>query len=275
MSESALLDQVLQSGSLSVLFQPVVALHREGGTLHSLECLLRGPRDTTLESPTVLFEYARRKHATTVIDRAAVAVSLRAIGSLPTKPRISVNVHAATLAADGDFPTFLTETAAAHGIPVSGLILEIVEQGPSWDRARLRGARDRLGQLGIQIALDDVGARESNFRMMIDCRPDYLKIDRDCVQGAHADAWRKAVLESIVHLANRLGVCVIAEGVTQFAELSLVVSLGIDLVQGYLLSPPLPLEWLATGDVLPPELTGRSPAPPDSPVRSKRPKGSA
>jgi EAL domain-containing protein (putative c-di-GMP-specific phosphodiesterase class I) len=271
MSDSALLDQVLKPGGLSVLFQPVVALHRDGGTLHSLECLVRGPRDSTLESPSVLFEYARRKRATAKVDRAAVAASLRAIGPLPAKPRISLNVHAATLAEDADFPAFLGKTAATHGVPVSGLTLEIVEGAPRYDGLRLRSACDRLRSLGIQVALDDIGARESNLRMAIDCRPDYFKTDHYLVRDAHADAWRKAILESIVHLASRLGVRVIAEGVTQFAELSLVVSLGIDLVQGYLISPPLPLEWLATGEILPPQLVGRPAAPADSPGRAKRP----
>jgi EAL domain-containing protein (putative c-di-GMP-specific phosphodiesterase class I) len=271
MSDSALLDQVLKPGSLSVLFQPVVALHRDGGTLHSLECLVRGPRDTTLESPSVLFEYARRKRVAAKVDRAAVAASLRAIGSLPNKPRISVNVHATTLAEDAEFPDFLGKTAEAHGVPGTGLTVELLESAPNYDGPRLRTACDRLRALGVQVALDDVGARESSYRMAIDCHPEYFKTDHYLVRDAHTDGWRKAVLESIVHLANRLGVRVIAEGVTQFAELSLVVSLGIDLVQGYLISPPLPLEWLATGEILPPELVGRPPAPADSPGRAKRP----
>jgi EAL domain-containing protein (putative c-di-GMP-specific phosphodiesterase class I) len=96
----------------------------------------------------------------------------------------------------------------------------------------------RLRARGIGIALDDVGVGHSNYSMMLDCRPDLIKIDRYLVAGCHADPQRQAVLESIARLAPRLGARAVAEGVEEPDDLGTIRALGIDLVQGFLLSRP-------------------------------------
>jgi len=71
------LNAILAPGGLSVRFQPVIALNSSGHTLHALESLVRGPRDTNLESADVLFEYVRLKHEESTVDRACVQMALQ------------------------------------------------------------------------------------------------------------------------------------------------------------------------------------------------------
>ena len=84
--------------------------------------------------------------------------------------------------------------------------------------------------MGIPIALDDIGEGHSNYRMILDCRPEFFKIDKYFVQGSHRDSARRAVLQSVVTLAANFGSPVIAEGVEELADLDLVTSVGINFV---------------------------------------------
>ena len=240
-----LIDQILAPGGLRPVFQPIYRMN--GGSareLHSLECLIRGPRETNVECAPVLFEYVRRKRQENVVDRACVLAAFGATARFAGGPRISVNAHAATLARDREFPDFLAEAATKHGISIDRLTVEIVEHGPALDAksffATLQGLRER----GIAIAVDDVGIAASNLRMILEVRPQYLKVDRFFVSGAQDDAGKRATIEAVVHIGRRIGATVVAEGVETREELKAVRECGIDLIQGYLFCTPLGVEEL-------------------------------
>src|SRR5437899_2691196 len=71
------------------------------------EALIRGPRGTTAESPSILFEYARKKNRESDVDRACVEAILDAARILPADAQVGINVHASTLAMDAGFVKFL------------------------------------------------------------------------------------------------------------------------------------------------------------------------
>ena len=123
---------------------------------------------------------------------------------------MSLNVHASTLEQDRLLPVWLAEQAREYGFPCNRLIIEIVEHAPPWSGPSFLLSLDRLRGLGVRIALDDVGLGQSNFRMILDCQPDLLKIDRHFVSGAHADPHRGRC-RSIADLACRLGGRAVAE----------------------------------------------------------------
>lgn len=236
-----LLDAILDPGGLRVLFQPIVEVGPEGkrGRVHALECLTRGPQGTNLENAGVLFDYVRRKREESRVDRACVSTALDTAAAIPNRPALSLNVHASTLGRDLGFPAFLGEAAAAAGIPAGDLIVEIVEHAPPWDGHSFLSALQALRDMGVRIALDDVGLGQSNYRMVLDCRPDYFKIDRYFAHGSAGDPHRRAVMESVHQLARKFGAQVVAEGIERPEDLETVASLGIDLIQGYIFSPPV------------------------------------
>jgi EAL domain-containing protein (putative c-di-GMP-specific phosphodiesterase class I) len=249
---TSVLDLILRPGGLRAEFQPIFKVRGtdwgSDGQVHSLEALVRGPRGTNLELPSVLFEYVRRQGEESLVDQACIAAVFQAVDGLPGAPDFSVNVHASTLAREGDFPGFLEALARKKEVKLDRLTVEILEHACSWDNRTFQRTLAALREAGARVALDDVGLGQSNYRMMLDCRPDYLKVDRYLVEGCHRDRHRLAVLDSIAHLAPRLGAQVVAEGVEELAELETITSLGIDLVQGFLLSRPLTaleLSWPA------------------------------
>jgi EAL domain-containing protein (putative c-di-GMP-specific phosphodiesterase class I) len=256
-----LLDAVLEPGGLSVVFQPIFDVSQGGRRLHALECLIRGPKGTNLESPEILFEYARRKRAEAEVDRACVAAALRVAGELPGSPDLSINVHATTLGRDHEFLVFLGDTAESHGIDLDRVTVEIVEHAFPWDGPRFQSALAALRAIGVRIALDDVGRGQSNYRMILDCRPDYFKLDRYFIHGCRGDFYRQAVIESVADLAAKFGARVVAEAVETEGDFDTVTGLGIDLVQGYLLAKAMPASKVVAGGFLQPVEPGLADRP--------------
>jgi EAL domain-containing protein (putative c-di-GMP-specific phosphodiesterase class I) len=233
----SLLDRLLQPRALRAVFQPVVHLARDGRPVCYHEGLVRGPRGTSAERPDVLFEYARRKLAEVQVDRAAVRAVVRA--ARWTRPsQVGLNVHRCTLALDPDFIPFLARVLSSAGIRAGAVVIELVEHGHPCSPKALLPRLDALRRLGIRIALDDFGTGESNYLMLLECRPDYVKVDRRLVHGGHGDDRREAFLESLAVLADRVGAQPVAEGVETERDLDRVSRVGIALAQGFLLGRP-------------------------------------
>jgi EAL domain-containing protein (putative c-di-GMP-specific phosphodiesterase class I) len=254
-TEASLLDILLEPGRLSVVFQPIFEVGVASPQLHALECLIRGPAGTNAERPAVLFEYVRRKRAEAAVDRACVATALAEAGRLPGRPRVSVNVHASTLGRDLGFPAYLLDQAAAAGIEGHRLVVEIVEHAPPLDVPSFRRALERLRAAGVSIALDDVGLGQSNYKMILDVRPDIYKLDRYLVAGAWSDPYRQVILDSLARMVRRLEARAVAEGVEDAHELVAVEAAGIDLVQGFFFARPMPSQDLVDAGYL----SGRGP----------------
>jgi len=245
-----LLDRLLHPGAFRVVFQPILRHDGRGWQIHALEALIRGPRGTHLEYPEVLFEYVRRKGAEAMIDRRCVAEVFKAARPLGTQVTLSLNVHAATLEQDPEFADhFLRQVREADRLPAR-VILEIVEHAPPWAGRNFAQALETLRASGIAVALDDVGLGHSNFRMILECRPDYFKMDAFLVRGAHGDYYRRAVLRSIVELAASFGSTAVAEGLENVEDLQIVLDEGVHAVQGYLLARPAPAEVLGSNELM-------------------------
>jgi EAL domain-containing protein (putative c-di-GMP-specific phosphodiesterase class I) len=249
-TDVTLLDTLLDPGRLSVVFQPIFEVGSGQLSLHGVECLIRGPKGTNAERPAVLFEYVRRKRAEAAIDRACIATALAEAALLPVLCRLNLNVHASTLGRDLGFPAFLLDLAAKAGIPAQMLVIEIVEHAPPLDVPAFRRALAELREAGLTIALDDVGLGQSNYKMILDVRPDIYKLDRYLVAGAWNDPYRQVILDSLARMVRRLEARAVAEGVEDSNELVAVEAAGIDLVQGFLLARPVPREQLVASGVL-------------------------
>jgi len=101
------------------------------------------------------------------------------------------------------------------------------------------------------VALDDVGLGQSNYKMILDVRPEIYKLDRYLVAGAWSDPYRQVILDSLARMVRRLEARAVAEGVEDHHELVAVEAAGIDLVQGFLFARPLPRAELVAGGFVP------------------------
>jgi EAL domain-containing protein (putative c-di-GMP-specific phosphodiesterase class I) len=98
---------------------------------------------------------------------------------------------------------------------------------------------EQLRALGINIALDDFGTGYSTLNSLQLLPLDYIKIDRSFTARIGAKADGLVVIEAIVDLAHKLDFKVIAEGIETVEQLAGLNAIGCDLLQGFLLGPPL------------------------------------
>jgi EAL domain-containing protein (putative c-di-GMP-specific phosphodiesterase class I) len=162
--------------------------------------------------------------------------------------RMAVNVSMSQLLVPG-FEIMVAEALADGGLPAELLEIEITEsvamQSPDIVLPRLAA----LKQLGVCVAIDDFGTGYSSLSSLEKLAPERLKIDRSFVMGLDADTGGGSLAEMIIELGRALGLKVIAEGVETPTQRQRLIELGCDELQGYLFSPPLPIEslgeWLA------------------------------
>ena len=162
--------------------------------------------------------------------------------------RMAVNVSMSQLLVPG-FEIMVAEALADGGLPAELLEIEITEsvamQSPDIVLPRLAA----LKQLGVCVAIDDFGTGYSSLSSLEKLAPERLKIDRSFVMGLDADTGGGSLAEMIIELGRTLGLKVIAEGVETPTQRQRLIELGCDELQGYLFSPPLPIEslgeWLA------------------------------
>jgi EAL domain-containing protein (putative c-di-GMP-specific phosphodiesterase class I) len=243
MIETAL-NRILQPGGITPVYQPVYRTHGETSEMHGVECLSRGPKGTNFESAQVMFEYVRLKREESLVDRACIAAAFRGASTLPKALQLGVNVHASTLGRDHGFIDFLRSTAAATGIDLPRITIEIVEHAPPWDGMSFLSTLTELRQLGMRIALDDVGLGQSNFKMLLDAEPDYLKVDRYFIENCEGDPRRRAVIAALQQLAQNFGAELIAEGVTTPEDARCLQEMGVTLMQGFHFAEPITAEEL-------------------------------
>jgi EAL domain-containing protein (putative c-di-GMP-specific phosphodiesterase class I) len=157
-------------------------------------------------------------------------------------------VHASTLGHNLGFADFLRRQVQKHSLGLERLTVELVEHAPTCNIPELMNNLTRLRDWGVRIALDDVGAGQSNYRMMLDCHPDYFKLDAYFVRDLTSDPKRCAVVESVVALANALDSAVVAEGVPSYEDLAHLEAIGVDLAQANLLCSAISVKQLLASD---------------------------
>jgi diguanylate cyclase (GGDEF)-like protein len=157
---------------------------------------------------------------------------------------VAVNLSALDLSAL-DLPAALGQLLARHGIEPRRLTLEITESALMRHPAEGLGVLVQLKGLGVRLSLDDFGVGFSSLSRLRQLPVDELKIDRSFVLGLRGGSTDAVFVRSIIELGHRLGLRVVAEGVEEAAALQLLEELGCDVVQGYVVSPPLAPALLA------------------------------
>lgn len=138
----------------------------------------------------------------------------------------------------------LEQLIVQYQIKPHNLILEITESTAMHHIDASVRTLERLRQLGIRIAIDDFGTGYSSFLYLKDLPVDELKIDRGFIIDLQPNSKEEAILESIIHLATKLGLTVTAEGVETQQQADILTKLGCHQLQGYLLGIPVNVEGL-------------------------------
>jgi diguanylate cyclase (GGDEF)-like protein len=154
---------------------------------------------------------------------------------------ISVNISRRQLA-DTGFSDRLTRALTTAGADPSVLWLEVAQDAAVGERAEAGSgaALTALRDLGVNLALDDVGLDDTSLNGLRDLPVDMLKIHQRFVASLDAPSEDRAVVGAVVELGHALGLNVVAEGVETDEQLAQLRDLGCDGAQGFLFSQPVP-----------------------------------
>jgi diguanylate cyclase (GGDEF)-like protein len=140
----------------------------------------------------------------------------------------------------------VAEVLRAHRVPPQRLVLEVTEQVVTPDRDEMVRRLTALRHTGVRIALDDFGAGYNSLGQLRNLPVDILKIDHSLVAELDPSRGRSAkpLVDVVAEIGHRLGLQVIAEGVTLREQRDLVVGAGCRFAQGEMYGRPVPAEHL-------------------------------
>jgi EAL domain-containing protein (putative c-di-GMP-specific phosphodiesterase class I) len=156
---------------------------------------------------------------------------------------VAVNVSARNLESLA-FPESVTALLAGFGVPADRLNIEITETALAADAVAAARAVGALAGEGITIAIDDFGKGYTSLSQLRTLPITELKIDRTFLIELGQDERNRAIVRSIIGLANGLGCRVTAEGVESPDIAAWLAAAGCQCAQGFLFSKPLPCEEL-------------------------------
>ena len=257
--QASILEQlryILENQLLDVHYQPQYDLLQGG--LIGFEALARWPANEGKQavSPGLFIPIAEQSQLIHDLGRQVLSKSCDLLQSwkgdeLKAKLSISVNLSARQINAP-DFLNWLDAILENYDFSPHLLIFEITETAMLDHGDSVGQTLDVLKSRGFGLALDDFGTGYSSLNYLQNFPFDQIKIDQSFVHrlGHSHKAW--AVIEAIMTIASAFDMDVVAEGVEDFVQLSKVLALGCDKVQGYYFHRPLPLSelddvMLATG----------------------------
>ena len=219
--------------SLTMHFQPIV--HASTRARFGYEALLRST-DKSLPHPGAILDAAERLEKIPTLGRAVRAQTAKVIAqAAPARGVMFINLHLLDL-----FDKQLTSAFAPLSKVASRVVLEITERTSLEGQIDLRYRVAELRELGFRIAIDDLGGGHARMGTFSPLDTDFVKLDMSLVRDVEKHAMKQRLIRSVTELCRQQGTKVIGEGVETEAEAKVLVDLGCDLLQGYLIARPAP-----------------------------------
>lgn len=217
--------------TLTLHFQPIV--HANTRARFGYEALLRSA-DKVLPHPGAILDAAERLERVATLGRAVRAHAARVIASTPVeRGLVFVNLHLHDL-----FDKQLLSPFAPLSKIAARVVLEITERTSLEGQIDLRYRVAELRELGFQIAIDDFGSGHARMGTLTPLDTDFVKLDMSLVRDVDKHPMKQRLIRSVTQLCREQGTQVIGEGVETEAEARVLVDLGCDLLQGYLIARP-------------------------------------
>jgi EAL domain-containing protein (putative c-di-GMP-specific phosphodiesterase class I) len=222
------------SFEFKMAFQPIVDV--ANGRVWGYEALVRGGNgETALSILNQLTDQNRYQ-----FDQAARVMAIETAGRLFDRMDLRLSINFMPEAVYEPTACIQQSLAAAERVdfPRKNLVFEFTEDQPIADPAHLRNIIETYRKLGFWTALDDFGAGYAGLGLLSRLQTDLLKIDMDIVRDIHLSHPKQVIVAGIVSIARALDIDVLAEGVENEQELTVLRATGISLFQGYYFAKP-------------------------------------
>jgi diguanylate cyclase (GGDEF)-like protein len=235
--------QAKESNQLKVYYQPIVDVF--SGRIVKAEALLRWihPQHGFI-SPDKFIPIAEDSGALLDIGdwvfRESTSFAKRMTDKFGHSFSISVNKSPAQFKENHSYFNSWANYLDFLGLPGEHVSLEITEGMLMNNNQEFTDVLKKFRALGVKISIDDFGIGYSSLSYFKKFEIDFIKIDKSFVDNLINVTVDQVLCESIITIAHKLGIKVIAEGVETIEQLTLLQQYGCDLVQGYLFSKPIP-----------------------------------
>ena len=249
---AAYVSGLLRGGGLRVAYQPIVAL--PSGAIVGIEALARleDPAGTLLQPSAFLRQFDLDDQF--VLTQGVLERALADIGDLDARGTslwVSINVAPEVVSSDR-FYVMLRDLIHKYRCEPSRIALEILEQSDFLPMDSLGSTRQRLTalkELGVRLALDDVGSAYSSLLRLKELPIDKFKLDRAFVHSLADTPEALHFVDVLLDLARNLRVDFIAEGVESLDVADALAALQVPFIQGYAIARPMLLDalvaWIA------------------------------
>ena len=211
--------------------QPIVELATGFVTGYELLSRFDGPFRA---SPDRWFEAAQHWGHNPRLQARVLEKAVAARADLPPNTFLTVNVDPHLLSDD------LVAAALDRHDDLSRVVLELTEHTQVDDAGRAGAVLDRARAAGALVAMDDAGTGYAGLQLLLELRPDIVKLDRALVTGIDADPVKRTLVQVFGDLVGRMDGWILAEGIETRGELDALIGLGVPLGQGWALGRPQP-----------------------------------
>ena len=240
------LRHALASGQLKLHYQPVIDLTE--GCVVKAEALLRWQHPTLgAVGPATFIPLAEESGLIGAIGnwvfRQAAACSKRFSRQTGRLFPIGINKSPVQFMHHDRDSNWL-EYLEKEEIPANSIMVEITEGLLLNPSQAVNNQLLQYRDAGITVAIDDFGTGYSSLSYLHQFDIDYLKIDQSFVQDLNDNPSHRAIAETIIMMAHKLGLKVIAEGIETQEQMQFLADAGCDYGQGFFFSRPLPEDQL-------------------------------
>lgn len=227
-------DDVPLPFEFKMAFQPIVDITEN--RIWGYEALVRGPNGESAHS--ILNQVTEEKRYR--FDQAARVLAIETAGRLFGRDDVKLSINFMPNAVYEPSACIQKSLAAARraDFPHKNLMFEFTENEKMTDIQHVKRIVAAYRKLGFITALDDFGAGYAGLGLLAQLQPDLIKIDMELLRDIHLSNAKQAIVAGLVHIANALDIVVLAEGVENEAELTVLRAAGITLFQGYHFAKP-------------------------------------
>jgi diguanylate cyclase (GGDEF)-like protein/PAS domain S-box-containing protein len=236
------LRHAINNDELVLHYQPRISLAT--GTVTSVEALVRWNHPT--QGLLLPHEFLPMAEEMGIIDMLGVWVVVHACQQLAEwharqtgLVSMSINISAHQLQTPLLYKA-LTQALSACPFPPEALELEITESAFMQDKEAAHAMLTKIADLGLRLSVDDFGTGYSSLSLLKALPLDTLKIDQSFMQNLTEDSSNAAIVAATIAMAQKIGLTVVAEGVTAVEQLKFLHEHHCDQVQGYLFGQPCP-----------------------------------
>ncbi|SES07946.1 bifunctional diguanylate cyclase/phosphodiesterase [Psychrobacillus sp. OK032] len=231
-----LFTYILKERAIQTVFQPIISLH--SGQIYGYEALSRGPANTVLQNPEMLFDYALKNGQLWELENLCRANALKCAYELKAQGKLFLNVNP-NIMNDSKFKQgFTKEYLSKFKMDADSIVFEITEREAINNLKDFINTIDHYKNQFYQIAVDDVGAGYSGLNVLTDVHPHYMKLDMKLIRDIDRDRTKQLLVSSLSEFANYSQINIIAEGIETRDELRTLIDIGVHFGQGYYIQKP-------------------------------------